>query len=164
MRPIHRSAVDALSESIAEIDDVCVDELILQRKQVRAQTRADLPQMRVRRLIGEMIEQQSQLATGLPRVEVMTEVGSRCSRQMFELHGRREVGRLLPQNPQRDSAVLGARDARVTQRRALRATSQRRHIGSLRSNGVALELQVGTVDARHCLCELGHTAPASKDR
>ncbi len=29
MRPIHRSAVDALSESIFEVDDVCVDEQML---------------------------------------------------------------------------------------------------------------------------------------
>ena len=99
---------------------------------MRTKSRADL--LHVRRLIVEVIEQEGQFATRRSRVEIMTEVDSLRSGQVFELAGRREVDGLKPQHAKRDSAVLGACVARVTQPRALLATSQRGNIRCLRSS------------------------------
>jgi hypothetical protein len=78
---------------------------------MRAQVHADL--LHVRCLVVEVVEQQSQLAMGRPRVEVVTEVDALCSRHLFEVSRHRKVDGLSPQDPECDSAVLGARVARV---------------------------------------------------
>ena len=82
MSRILRTAVFALNETILETNNVCVDDQMSHLKQTRTKARADL--LQVRCLLVEVIEQQSQLATRCPRVEIMTEVDAltpdRCLR------------------------------------------------------------------------------------
>jgi hypothetical protein len=114
VRLILHTTVRAFNESIFEIDDVCVDEQMSHREQVGSDSRADL--QHVRCLIVEIVEQESQLATGRSRVQIMTEVEALCFGLLLELDCCCVAGGLTPLNPERDSAVLGARVARMAQR------------------------------------------------
>lgn len=170
MSSIHRATLRTLAESIPEIDDACVGNQRLHKAQMLCKVSAtaccELIHVR-ERLISrgqQVVEHQCQLAMRQPRVEILTEVGARSTRQLLELNQSGKVGRLTEQNPERDSSVLSAGVACVSQRRALRATNERGNIRCLRSNVASVKRQSSIVDASHSCSQISQAASTSEDR
>jgi hypothetical protein len=175
MIPVHRATVVAFEESIPEISNVCASDQTL--KFVHANCEGHviaLDQLlhvsrvtvtvSVRRKQLQVIEQQCHFAMTCSRVEILTEEGTLSSSQLFELSQHCKVDRLMKQNSERDSSVLGATIARMSQRRALSATSKQRDVRCMSSNVMAFEFQCSIVDASHSYSQVSHAAPTSENR